>query len=212
MPARLPEMIWLKLLVCNKLLFPLSIVYLIQRKLMTNLKIKKVTLNDINQLQNIARQTFYETFIAVNTEENVNKYLDESFSEAKLTAELNDRNSEFYFATINDNIIGYLKVNFGPSQTELKDDKAMEIERIYVIREFHGKKAGQLLFEKAVEIAHQKKAEYIWLGVWEKNIRALTFYRKNGFYEFDRHIFKLGDEKQTDLMMKIELNEIKVPA
>jgi diamine N-acetyltransferase len=179
---------------------------------MTNLKIKKVTLSDLNQLQNIARQTFYETFIEVNTQENVNKYLDASFSEAKLTAELNDRNSEFYFAKINDNIIGYLKVNFGPSQTELKDDKAMEIERIYVIREFHGKKAGQLLFEKAGEIAHQKKAEYIWLGVWEKNIRAISFYRKNGFYEFDRHIFKLGDEKQTDLMMKIELNEIKVPA
>ncbi len=176
---------------------------------MTNLKIKKITLTEITQLQNIARQTFYETFIAVNTEENVNKYLDESFSESKLTAELKDRNSEFYFAVINDNIIGYLKVNFGPSQTELKDDKAMEIERIYVIREFHGKKAGQLLFDKAVEIAGQKKAEYIWLGVWENNTRAITFYRKNGFVEFDRHIFKLGDQRQTDLMMKLELNGIK---
>jgi diamine N-acetyltransferase len=180
--------------------------------LMKNLTIKKVTLNDINQLQIIARQTFYETFIEVNTDENVNKYLNESFSETKLTAELKDRNSEFYFAAINDNIIGYLKVNFGPSQTELKDDKAMEIERIYVIREFHGKKAGQLLFDKAVEIAVQKNAEYIWLGVWEKNIRAITFYRKNGFVEFDKHTFKLGDERQTDLMMKIDLNEIKVPA
>jgi diamine N-acetyltransferase len=179
---------------------------------MTNLNIKKVTLTDLDQLQKIGRQTFYDTFIAVNTEENVNKYLDESFSELKLTAELKDRNSEFYFAAINDNIIGYLKVNFGPSQTELKDDKAMEIERIYVIREFHGKKAGQLLFDKAVEIAVQKNAEYIWLGVWEKNIRAITFYRKNGFVEFDKHTFKLGDERQTDLMMKIDLNEIKVPA
>jgi diamine N-acetyltransferase len=179
---------------------------------MTNLNIKKVTLTDLDQLQKIGRQTFYDTFIAVNTEENVKKYLDESFSIEKLNAELNDRNAEFYFAAINDNIIGYLKVNFGPSQTELKDDKAMEIERIYVIREFHGKKAGQLLFDKAVEIAHQKKAEYIWLGVWEKNIRAITFYRKNGFVEFDKHTFKLGDERQTDLMMKIDLNEIKVPA
>jgi diamine N-acetyltransferase len=176
---------------------------------MTNLKIKKITLNDLKQLQNIARQTFYETFIVVNTKENVNKYLDASFSEAKLTAELNDMNSEFYFAAINDNIIGYLKLNFGPSQTELKDDKAMEIERIYVIREFHGKKAGQLLFDKAVEIAHQKNVEYIWLGVWEKNLRAITFYRKNGFFVFDKHTFKLGDERQTDLMMKIELNDIK---
>jgi diamine N-acetyltransferase len=175
---------------------------------MTNLKIKKVTITEINQLQNIARQTFYETFIEVNTEENVNKYLDESFSEAKLTAELKDRNSEFYFATINGNIIGYLKVNFGPSQTELRDEKAMEIERIYVLQEFHGKKAGQLLFDKAVEIAGQKNIEYIWLGVWEKNIRAKTFYRKNGFFVFDKHTFKLGDERQTDLMMKIELNDL----
>ena len=173
---------------------------------MTNLKIRKVTITDIAQLQKVARQTFYETFIAVNTEENVNKYLDESFSAAKLTAELNDLNSRFYFAVMDGHIIGYLKLNFGQSQTELKDDKAMEIERIYVIQAFHGKKAGQLLFNKAVEIARQNNTEYIWLGVWEKNMRALNFYRKNGFVEFDRHIFKLGDEMQTDLMMKIELN------
>ena len=172
---------------------------------MTNLKLNKATLTDIALLQKVARQTFYETFIAVNTEENVNKYLDESFSASKLTAELNDRNAEFYFAAMNDNIIGYLKLNFGSSQTELKDDKAMEIERIYVIQEFHGKKAGQLLFKKAVEIARQNNAEYLWLGVWEKNMRAINFYRKNGFVEFDRHIFKLGDERQTDLMMKLEL-------
>ncbi len=172
---------------------------------MTEFKIKKVTLDDIDQLQKIGRQTFYETFSAYNSEENMNKYLEEGFSTEKLTAELNDKNAEFYFATHEETVIGYLKLNSGASQTELKDDKALEIERIYVINQFHGKKAGQTLYNKAIEIARQKKVDYVWLGVWEKNSRAMKFYKKNGFVEFDKHIFKLGNDEQTDIMMKLKL-------
>ncbi len=84
-----------------------------------------------------------------------------------MTDELNDKNAEFYFAELDSKIIGYLKLNFGPSQTELKDDKALEIERIYVLKEFHGNKVGQLLYEKAIQIARQTNADYVWLGVWE---------------------------------------------
>lgn len=170
---------------------------------METLQIKKVTLNDIEQLQQIGRQTFYETFSAGNTEENMTKYLNEGFSIEKLTAELNDKNAAFYFATLDNTVIGYLKLNFGQSQTELQDDKALEIERIYVLKEFHGKKVGQVLYEKAIEIARQKNAGYVWLGVWEENPRAISFYRKNGFVEFDKHIFRLGDDEQTDIMMKL---------
>lgn len=172
---------------------------------MSNIEIKKVTINDLDQLQQIGRQTFYETFASGNTEENMNKYLDEAFSVAKLTTELNDKNSEFYFATLDNDIIGYLKINFGQSQTELQDDKAVEIERIYVLKEFHGKNVGQLLYDKAISIARQKNAVYVWLGVWEKNSRAINFYKKNGFVEFDKHIFKLGNDEQTDIMMKLKL-------
>ncbi len=166
---------------------------------------KKLTLNDIDQLQKIGRQTFYETFSESNTEENMKSYLEDGFSTDKLKTELNDKNAEFYFAKIDEKIIGYLKLNFGQSQTELKDDKALEIERIYVLKEFHGKKVGQILYDKAIEIAKQKNADYVWLGVWEKNPRAINFYKKNGFVEFDKHIFKLGDEEQTDIMMKLNL-------
>lgn len=136
----------------------------------------------------------------------MNKYLEEGFSVEKLTAELNNKDSEFYFASLGSNVIGYLKLNFGQSQTELKDDKALEIERIYVLKEFHGKNAGQLLYDKAIQIARQKNADYVWLGVWEENPRAIGFYRKNGFVEFDKHIFKLGNDEQTDIMMKLQLN------
>lgn len=174
---------------------------------MVDFDIKKVTLIDIDQLQIIGRQTFYETFSDGNTEDNITKYLNAEFSIEKLAAELCDNNAEFYFATLDKNVIGYLKVNFGQSQTELQDDRALEIERIYVLKEFHGNRIGQLLFDKANQIARHKNADYIWLGVWEENPRAIQFYKKNGFVEFDKHIFKLGNDEQTDIMMKLKLNK-----
>lgn len=170
-------------------------------------EIKRVTLEDIEQLQKIGRQTFFETFSAGNTKEDMNKYLEEGFSLKKLTTELNNPDSEFYFAKLDGNVIGYLKLNFGASQTELQDEGALEIERIYVLQQFHGKKVGQLLYEQAMQIANQKKADYVWLGVWEENSRAISFYQKNGFVAFDKHIFKLGNDEQTDIMMKLQLKD-----
>jgi ribosomal protein S18 acetylase RimI-like enzyme len=174
---------------------------------MKTIKIVKISHTHLVQLQEIGRQTFAETFSSTNTEENMKAYLEDGFSNAKLSAELYNPNSEFYFATLNNTVIGYLKINFGLAQTELKDDKALEIERIYVLQDFHGKKVGQLLYDQAIHLAKEKKADYVWLGVWEKNHRAIQFYTKNGFVEFDQHIFVLGDDKQTDIMMKLEIKE-----
>jgi diamine N-acetyltransferase len=167
-----------------------------------DIEITRVTLSDISLLQHISGQTFTETFAAGNTEENLKKYLADNFSIEKLTAELEDSNAEFYFAKLYKKIIGYIKLNSGPSQTEIKDDNAVEIERIYVIKEFYGKNVGQILYKKAIEVARVKNADYIWLGVWEENSRAIQFYKKNGFIEFDKHIFILGNDEQTDIMMK----------
>ena len=172
---------------------------------METVEVSKIKKDEILQLQEIGRQTFYETFSESNTEENMRNYLENGFSINKITTELNDENAEFYFAKIDQKIIGYLKLNFGQSQTELKDDKALEIERIYVLKEFHGQKVGQILYNKAIEIAKQKNADYVWLGVWEENPRAINFYQKNGFVEFDKHVFKLGEDEQTDIMMKLKL-------
>lgn len=173
---------------------------------MSEITIAKAGTAEATLLQQIGRQTFYETFAASNTEENMNQYLEEGFSLEKVTTELENPEASFYFAWLDGQVIGYLKLNFGAAQTELKDDQAVEIERIYVLRDFHGKKVGQLLFEKALEIAHEVRASFVWLGVWEENPRAIRFYEKNGFVAFDKHIFKLGDDEQTDIMMKLALN------
>ena len=169
------------------------------------MNIRKINIQDVEKLKEIGIQTFAETFSSENSEENMKEYLVNGFSTEKLTAELNDQNSEFYFAELDGKTIGYLKVNVGQSQTEIKDKNALEIERIYVLKEFHGKKVGQILYDKAIELAKEKNVEYVWLGVWEQNPRAIRFYEKNGFKAFDKHIFKLGNDEQTDIMMKLEI-------
>ena len=167
--------------------------------------IHQIGLQNIEQLQAIGRKTFAETFAESNSADNMAKYLEEAYAHDKLSAELKDPNSLFYFAINENEVIGYLKINFGNAQTELKDNTALEIERIYVTKAYHGKKVGQLLYDKAIEVAKEKKVGYVWLGVWEENHRAIQFYTKNGFVAFDKHIFELGDDAQTDIMMKLEL-------
>lgn len=169
---------------------------------MNNLKIIKASIDDLEKLQAIGRQTFSETFAEVNSEENMIKYLEESFAAEKLSKELNNLSSSFYLAVLDEKVIGYLKLNTKDAQTEKQDLDALEIERIYVAKEFHGKKAAQALYAQAEQTAKELKASYMWLGVWEKNFRAASFYTKNGFVQFDTHIFRLGDDEQTDLLMK----------
>jgi ribosomal protein S18 acetylase RimI-like enzyme len=175
---------------------------------MNEIVISKIGIEQINQLQQIGRQTFSETFAESNSAENMAKYIEEAYSYEKLSAELNDPDSFFYFAILGQDVIGYLKLNVGASQTEVKDNDALEIERIYVLKSFQGKRVGQMLFEKAIQIAKEQNAEFVWLGVWEKNKKAIQFYTKNGFVAFDQHVFVLGDEAQTDIMMKLELSNI----
>ncbi|WP_277111517.1 GNAT family N-acetyltransferase [Chryseobacterium taklimakanense] len=169
------------------------------------MQIRKINTSDLENLQKISRQTFFETFSEVNSDEDMRKYLAENLSEKNLKAELENPDSEFYFAEENEEVLGYLKLNFGNAQTEKQDLNAVEIERIYVLKEFLGQKVGQFLFEKALEVAREKKVDYIWLGVWEENHRALRFYEKNGFEIFGKHNFVLGTDVQTDLMMKLKL-------
>jgi ribosomal protein S18 acetylase RimI-like enzyme len=172
---------------------------------MNKVEIRKASLSDLESIQKIASQTFRETFALVNTPENIINYLAESFNTTQLTTELTNLESFFYVATLDEKTIGYLKINFGKAQTEIIDKQALEVQRIYVLQEFHGKKVGQLFINEVLNIAKFNAVSFIWLGVWEENHRALGFYRKNGFSVFDKHVFSMGDDKQTDLLMKLEI-------
>lgn len=168
--------------------------------------IRKVKKTELFTLQKIGKITFVETFGAANSAEDMETFLQDSFSTSRMEIQLNNPDSQFYFVEFNKTIVGYLKINKDNAQTERKLDKALEIERIYVLKEYHGKKIGKLLMEKALKIAKLENYERVWLGVWERNLKAISFYKKFGFTKFDTHLFMVGNDAQTDILMKLELN------
>lgn len=170
---------------------------------MNPIEIRKATLSDLETIKILSVQTFKETFSSVNTPENIANYVTKSFNNKQLTTELNNANSQFYVAYSNAEPVGYLKINFGDAQTENINENALEVHRIYVLQTFHGKNIGQLLLDEVKKIAQRTHIDYIWLGVWEENHRALQFYTKNGFVVFDKHVFVMGNDEQTDLLMQL---------
>lgn len=170
-------------------------------------KFVKLHSGDVKELGQISKQTYIEAFSWGNSPENMQAYLNSSLSEEKLLEELKEPKSEFYFAEINRRVIGYFKINFGDAQTDLLENSAMELERIYVIKEFQNKKIGQKILDKVMEMAKKNQMDYLWLGVWEKNEKAIRFYERNGFSVIGSHPFRMGDEIQTDLIMKLYLKE-----
>lgn len=172
---------------------------------MIPIQIEKVSAFNIDELQKISRDTFFESFVTSTSEENMRLYLENNFSKEQLTKEVENDYSEFYFARIENEVVGYLKINYSAAQTELKDDQALEVERVYVRNNYHGKGVGQQLLDYAIQLAKQKNMQSVWLGVWENNQRAISFYKKNGFITFDTHVFMLGEEAQTDYMMRLNL-------
>lgn len=170
------------------------------------INIIRAELNEVELLRKISVQTFTETFAEVNTEANMQRYLNENLSLEKLKGELNNPASQFFFAKQNEQIIGYLKINSPDAQTENSFHDSLEIERIYVLKEYQHQKIGHQLLEKAIGIAKEKQYPYIWLGVWENNLKAINFYKRHGFVEFDTHVFQLGNDEQVDILMKLILN------
>lgn len=175
---------------------------------MNNFHIEKITESALIELQKISVKTFSDTYGTLNTASNMKMYLESMFNLRQLRSELKNVNSEFYFLVQSDEVTGYLKVNIGNAQTEQQSKNALEIERIYVKSEFKRKGFGKALIDKALEVAKNQRVENIWLGVWEKNTYAIAFYKKVGFMEFDKHTFLLGDDHQTDIMMRLKLNRV----
>ena len=168
---------------------------------------RQCTIDDLDVLQSFSRQRFFETFADMNTPENMTAYLEAAFAPEKIRAELSDANAAFYFLYWDGKLAGYLKLNEAPAQTDLHDEQALEIERIYVSKDFQGKGLGRCLMDKAIGTAIQRQKKYVWLGVWERNEKALRFYRRNGFYQVGTHLFVMGNDEQTDFILRKDLEE-----
>jgi len=170
-----------------------------------NIIVRNAKDRNLSVLQSIAKSTFIATYRAFNTPENMRLYLEKHFSEKAIISQLNNPEVQFYLIEQDETTIGYIKLNKGNSQTESDYPNTLEIERIYVLSEFHGNGFGKLLLEKAIEVAKQDQLANVWLGVWDQNPKAIAFYERNGFSTFGVHEFLLGDDLQRDYMMKLDL-------
>ena len=158
---------------------------------------------DAPSLARAAAAFFVDTFGAANSPEDMESYIASAFSEEHQRVELSDSLSRVWLATIGEDIVGYAHVrrSAAPSTITSTRTRAVEIARIYAGRRWHGQGLGQALMEACVTTAREWGGEVLWLGVWEKNPRAIAFYEKQGFQVVGEQPFLLGKDLQRDLVM-----------
>jgi diamine N-acetyltransferase len=177
----------------------------LRKFMLHNIVFKRVNVQQVHLLQKVAKETFIEAFAKDNSPENLNHYLEHAFSISSLTAQINNLDSAFFLVYQQEHCCGYFKINIGESQTEIKGFDGLELERIYLYEKYQGMGLGHRIINEVKIIATQKDKKYIWLGVWEHNLKAIKFYERNGFQKFDTHIYPIGDDPQVDWMMKLEM-------
>jgi len=173
--------------------------------ILKDITIVQAFLHNLPELQDIARKTFAESFAAYNTPEDMQHYLEVNLGQAQLELELSEEGSFFYLVKKEGILIGYLKINSTPGKEAAHTEKGFELERIYLLKAYQQHGIGQLLFDFAKSMAAESGADYLWLGVWEQNTGAIRFYERNGMQQFGAHSFMLGKDRQTDILMRLNV-------
>ena len=164
--------------------------------------IRFATEDDAELIAELSRRTFYETFAAQNSKENMDMHMAQYYAVEKIRAELKDPLNIFFMAYDGSRPAGYVKMNEHIKEESKELESPVEIERIYAVKEMIGKGVGKILMEKCLAIANEKNKKTVWLGVWESNKRAIEFYTRWGFEKFSDHIFPVGNDPQKDWLMK----------
>lgn len=163
--------------------------------------IKPITTSDVEKLQKVSRETFKATFDPYTAPNDMVHFLEEDYETVKLVKEIENPNSRFYFLMVQNEIAGYLKINVGDAQTEHLRENALEVERIYLRSSFQHRGLGNVLLDFAEKTAREEGKDYMWLGVYEKNVPAQHFYKRHGFSKVSQHTFQVGSDPQTDWLL-----------
>ncbi len=164
--------------------------------------IRYATREDAGLVADISRQTFYDFFAKQNTEENMDKFLNEQFTKETLMQEVGADHNIFLLAYSEKDLVGYARLRENNVPPELGNTVAMELARLYAVQSVVGKGVGSALMQECIAIAYKRQFPVIWLGVWKQNHRAIQFYERWGFEIFADHDFLLGNDLQKDWLMK----------
>ena len=162
---------------------------------------RKCTIEDLAELRALSSRTFFETFAAQNKPEDMEAYLRTAYAETRIRGEIETPGSEFHVAWLDGVPVGFLKLNIGAAQHEDMGPDMMEIERLYVRAGHKRHGIGGAMMRFALDRAHVAGCRGVWLGVWEHNESAKAFYARMGFTVVGSHVFSVGDDDQTDLLV-----------
>nr|WP_299385985.1 GNAT family N-acetyltransferase [Allomuricauda sp.] len=163
------------------------------------------TLADLDMLVNISKETFIAAFEKDNDPNDFVDYIGSAFSPEQLRQELDTKGTRFYFVYEDMDLVGYFKLNTGKAQSDIKDRVSLELERIYVLPNKQGLGIGAWILEQVIAIAKNDALDYVWLGVWEHNPKAIRFYLRYGFTKFGTHPYFIGGDKQTDWLLRLKV-------
>ena len=175
-------------------------------KMNEGISVRTCNQKDIDTLVALGIKTFRDTFDEFNSPENMIRYINSTFTKKILEHEMKQPGTVFFLAFDEWRAVGYAKIRTSNPPEGLNNDSVLEIERLYAHKHYVGKRVGHLLMQTCIAYARKKNVRTLWLGVWENNTRAISFYQKNGFEKFGQHTFMLGDDSQTDWLMKKELS------
>jgi ribosomal protein S18 acetylase RimI-like enzyme len=169
--------------------------------------IREATAADVAPLTELAYTTFWDAFHAhpKNAPDDLADYMAKAFNAERIEAEMADEKNLFLIAEIDGQMAGYSKIVTDYIEPGVIAERPVELNRMYSRKEYLGQGVGQTLMDACFERARELDRDVMWLGVWEYNPRAQRFYEKNGFRVVGKHVFQLGSDAQTDLLMQKEL-------
>ena len=174
---------------------------------MSEILIRQAVVEDATILTDLAYKTFWDAFAhhPKNAPDDLNHYMRQAFSIEQLSEELADEKNAFLIAEIDGELAGYSKLVFDNIEPGITGEKPVELARLYSHQKFLGQGVGQTLMDACIERARDAGCDVMWLGVWEYNPRAQAFYEKYEFREVGKHVFQLGSDPQTDILMQRDI-------
>jgi len=169
------------------------------------MQIRPANTIDSEVLAELCAKTFYDTFRPFHSEEDMQQYIKKAYSVELISENLLNETIQYFIAFDEDKPIGYLKLLKDSTHEKLTSEKNIELEKIYVLKEYLDKKVGKELMLKAINFSKQNNFKTLFLGVWQENHRAVNFYKNFGFEIFTTRTFQLGETVCDDFLMKISL-------
>ncbi|MEO7312973.1 MAG: GNAT family N-acetyltransferase [Chitinophagaceae bacterium] len=172
---------------------------------MNAIEIRYATETDAGLIADMSRHTFLTTFGPQNSQADIDTYMNVQFTREALMAEVGAAGNIFLLACIGDVPAGYVRLKENSFEGGLKAVKPIEIARFYAMPAMIGKGIGKAMMQYCIEMAELLQFDVIWLGVWERNVRAIDFYTAFGFKKFGEHGFLVGNDLQNDYLMSRNL-------